>query len=159
MLGVSDRAKLPRLSRYRRAGCSLPLPTTASAPRSLRAISRLNTQPKRTPVNASQWPLRTTTHDSRPEWIATPSPYGSFIHNTSPVLTAPAGCLKRRQRRNSRDRVRANVIENSGRTRKREHEHGLRRVERAQPTRTLFQQPVSNPCISILPHPRYQRRR
>jgi hypothetical protein len=30
--------------------------------------------------------LRTTTHDSGPEWIATPSPYGSFIHNTLPVL-------------------------------------------------------------------------
>ena len=99
MLGVSDRAKLPHVSRYRRAGCSLPLPTTASAPRSLRAISRLNTQPKRTPVNASPWPLRTTTHDSGPEWIATPSPYGSFIHNTSPVLTAHCRLLKKIQRR------------------------------------------------------------
>src|SRR5687768_18438169 len=102
MLGVSDRAKLPHVSRYRRAGCSLPLPTTASAPRSLRAFSRLNTQPKRTPVNASPWPLRTTTHDSGPEWIATPSPYGSFIHNTSPVLTAHCRLLKKIQRQGTR---------------------------------------------------------
>jgi hypothetical protein len=39
--------------------------------------------------------LRTTTHDSGPEWIATPSPYGSFIHNTSPVLTAHCRLLKK----------------------------------------------------------------
>jgi len=94
MPGVSGRAKLPRVSRYRRGGCSLPLPAKASAPRSISAISRLNAQPERTPVNASPWPLRTTTHDSGPEWVATPSPYGSFIHNTSPVSPAHSRVLK-----------------------------------------------------------------
>ncbi len=69
MLGVSDRARSPRVSRYRRAGCCLPLPAKASAPRSISAISRLNTQPERTPVNASPWPLRTSMHDSEPEWV------------------------------------------------------------------------------------------
>ena len=48
-------------------------------------ISRLNTSPARTPVNASPPPLRTTTHDSGPSWVATPSTYGSFIHSSMPV--------------------------------------------------------------------------
>ena len=37
------------------------------------------------PVNASPPPLRTVTHDLRPVWQATPSPYETFIHNTFPV--------------------------------------------------------------------------
>ena len=51
-------------------------------------ISRLNTQPTRTPVNASPPSLRTSAHDSGPMWLARPSSCGSFIHNTSPVLPA-----------------------------------------------------------------------
>ena len=35
-------------------------------------ISRLNTGPARTPVNASPAPLQTPTHDSGPSWVATP---------------------------------------------------------------------------------------
>jgi single stranded DNA-binding protein len=31
--------------------------------------------------------LRAAPHDSGPVWIATPSPYDSFIHYTSPVFT------------------------------------------------------------------------
>ena len=36
-------------------------------------FSRLNTQPMRTPVNASPSPLRGPTHDSGTVWFATPS--------------------------------------------------------------------------------------
>ena len=91
MLGVSDRAGSSCASRYRRLGCCLPPAWTTSAPRSDRRcrdgalISRLNGQPARPPVNASPLPLRTTTHDSGPVWIAIPSPCGTSIHNTSPV--------------------------------------------------------------------------
>jgi len=49
-------------------------------------ISRLNTRPARAPVNASPPPSRTSAHDSEPVWLARPSPSGSFIRNTSPVL-------------------------------------------------------------------------
>ena len=49
------------------------------------SVSRLNTRPARTPVNASPTPLRTPPHDSGPSWAANPSTYDSFIHNTSPV--------------------------------------------------------------------------
>src|SRR6266571_2511239 len=77
---VSDRADLRRVLPWRRAGYSLPLLLTASALRST-FLSRLNTRPARTPVNAS----RTAAHDSGPAWAANPSPYDSFIRNTSPV--------------------------------------------------------------------------
>ena len=84
MHGVSDRAGFRRASRWRHAGCCLPHLLTASAPRR-EFLSRLNTRPARTPVNASPSPLRTTTHDSGPLWAANPSTYDSFIHNTSPA--------------------------------------------------------------------------
>jgi len=84
MLGVLDRAGSRRISRYRYAGYGLPPSSTASAPRR-EFLSRLNTRPARTPVNALPLPLRTTTHDSGPLWAANPSTYDSFIHNTSPV--------------------------------------------------------------------------
>src|SRR6266404_2358214 len=82
--GVSDRAGPERISRYRCARWCLPLIPTASASRTL-LLSRLNTRPIRTPVNASTNPLRETPHDSGPLWVASPSAYDSFIHNTSPV--------------------------------------------------------------------------
>jgi hypothetical protein len=81
---VSDRAGPRRISRYRCAGWSLPLSPTASASRRKR-LSRLNTWPARAPVNASTPSSRTAPHDSGSVWVATPSPYDSFIHNTSPV--------------------------------------------------------------------------
>ena len=83
--GVFDRAGPGRNSRYRCAWCCLALISTASASRSLPQLSRLNTRPARTPVNASTLPLRPTSHDSGPLWVASPSPCDSFIHNTSPV--------------------------------------------------------------------------
>src|SRR5262249_13710090 len=90
---VSDRSGSKSVSRLRRFQSCLPLSSTASAPRSghrLRnggSISRLNTSPARTPVNASPAPLPTQVHDSEPVWIATPSLYETFIHNTLPALT------------------------------------------------------------------------
>ena len=84
MHGVSDRAELRRVWRGRRVGCGLPLLLTASALRS-ECLSRLNTRPARPPVNVSPSPLRTPMHDSGPVWVAGPSPYDSFIRNTSPV--------------------------------------------------------------------------
>ena len=51
-------------------------------------ISQLHTLPACTPVNASMAALRLATHDSGPGWIATPFPYDSFIHNSTPVYPA-----------------------------------------------------------------------
>ena len=90
MLGVSDRARSHDVSPSRRRRCCLPLISTASVPRSNPPcggawISRLDTRPARTPVNASPASLRTPAHDSGPVWLARPSLYESFIHNTSPV--------------------------------------------------------------------------
>ena len=72
MRGVSDRAGSMLASPIRQARCGLRQVSTASAPRTSRAlrrgacISRLNTLPARTPVNASQPSLRTSAHDSGP---------------------------------------------------------------------------------------------
>ena len=48
-------------------------------------ISQLNTQPACAPVNASMVAFRLATHDSGSGWFATPFPYDSFIHNSTPV--------------------------------------------------------------------------
>jgi hypothetical protein len=84
VLGVSDRAGSRRVSRYRRDGWGLPHLLTASAPRRM-FLSRLNSRPVRAPVNASTLPSQAAPHDSGSAWVAHPSPYDSFIHNTSPV--------------------------------------------------------------------------
>jgi hypothetical protein len=42
-------------------------------------------------------------HDSEPVWVAHPSPYETFIHNTLPVLT---GAPDHRMEQNPRARVR-----------------------------------------------------
>src|SRR6516162_5041803 len=82
--GVFDHAGPDRISRWRCVRCCLPLLLTASASRR-NGLSRLNTRPARTPVNASTLPLREAPHDSGPSWIAGPLTRDSFIHNTSPV--------------------------------------------------------------------------
>jgi hypothetical protein len=93
MHGVSDRARSGHTLRWRCTRCCLPLSSTAAASRStcrLRSgacISRLNTRPVRSPVNASTPPSRAAPHDSGPLWFAIPSTYETFIHNTLPVLT------------------------------------------------------------------------
>jgi hypothetical protein len=84
--GISGRAGLRCASRYRRAGCCLPLSPTASASRR-KVVTRLNTRPARSPVHASALPLRTAPQDSGSLWVANPSTYDSFIHYTLPVLT------------------------------------------------------------------------
>ena len=84
MRGVSDRAGFLDSLQWRCQGCGLPHSSTASAPRS-KLLSRLNTQPARTPVNASTPPSRTAPHDSGPAWFARPLLCDSFIHYTFPV--------------------------------------------------------------------------
>src|SRR6266699_1629658 len=89
--GVSDRAGLWHTSRYRCTRWGLPLLLTASASRR-KVLTRLNTRPARSPVNASTLPLRAAPHDSGPMWVANPPlPYDFFIHYTSPVLTGAQG--------------------------------------------------------------------
>src|SRR4029077_9253550 len=91
MHGVSDRAGSWYTLRWRCTRYCLPTFSNASASRStccLRSrawISRLNTRPVRSPVNASTPPSRAAPHDSGPLWFATPSTYETFIHYTLPV--------------------------------------------------------------------------
>jgi hypothetical protein len=82
--GVCDRAGLRCTSRYRCTGWGLPLSPRASASRS-EILTRLNTRPARSLVNASSPPSRAAPHDSGPMWVATSHSYDSFIHYTSPV--------------------------------------------------------------------------
>jgi len=82
--GVCDRAGLQCTSRYRCTRWGLPHLLTASASRS-KSLTRLNTRPARSLVNASTPPSRAAPHDSGPMWVATSHSYDSFIHYTSPV--------------------------------------------------------------------------
>src|SRR5467141_1056512 len=91
--GVSDRAGLWHTSRFRCTRWGLPLSPTASASRS-EFLTRLNTRPARSPVNASTPPLRAAPHDSGPMWVATSHSYDFCIHYTSPVLTGAPGETK-----------------------------------------------------------------
>jgi hypothetical protein len=63
----------------------LPSAPVNSIGTSISLISRLNTLPVRTPVNASPIPSRVWTHDSGTLWFATPSAEGSFILIFLPV--------------------------------------------------------------------------
>ena len=56
-------------------------------------ISQLNALPACAPVNASMVALRLATHDSGPGWFATPFPYDSFIHNSTPVYPGALSSL------------------------------------------------------------------
>src|SRR5256885_2542871 len=82
--GVSDRAGLGHTSRYRCTQWGLPLTPTASASRRV-VLTRLNTRPARSPVNASTLPLQAAPHDSGPMWVATSHSCDFCIHYTSPV--------------------------------------------------------------------------
>ena len=100
MLGVFDRAGARCTLRWRCTRCCLPLISRASAPwraccfRSKVMISRLNTQPARSSVNASTPPFRVAPHDSRSLWFATPSTHETFTHTTLPVLPAHRNLMK-----------------------------------------------------------------
>jgi hypothetical protein len=50
-----------------------------------RPLSRLNTLPACSPVNASRAALRLPAHDSGPGWLATPYLYDSCIRDFPPV--------------------------------------------------------------------------
>ncbi len=56
-------------------------------------ISQLDALPACAPVNASMVALRLATHDSGPGWFATPFPYDSFIHNSTPVYPGALSTL------------------------------------------------------------------
>src|SRR6266496_1799695 len=90
MPGVSDLAGYLHALPLRRVGCGLPHLLTRSASRS-KFISRLNTLPARSPVNASPAPLRAPVHDSGPSWLAKPLTYDSFIHYNLPVYPGAQG--------------------------------------------------------------------
>ncbi len=90
VLGVCDRAGSRSASRYRRPGCGLPHPPTASAPQSNSFRGSIpGPHVPLSPVNASPPPSRAAAHDSGPPWVASPSTYDSFIHNN------PAGFFRR----------------------------------------------------------------
>ena len=90
MLGVSDLAGYHRASPLRLDDCGLPLLLTGSASRT-KFISRLNTLPARSPVNASTSPLRALPHDSGPSWLAKPLTCDSSIHYNLPVYPGAQG--------------------------------------------------------------------
>src|SRR5882724_10900826 len=84
--GVSDRAGLWLTSRYRCVRWRLPLSPSASASRS-NSLTRLNTRPARSPVNASTLPLQAAPHDSGPMWVAIPLSCDFSIHYNLAGLT------------------------------------------------------------------------
>ncbi len=100
--------------------CRLPHCPTGSAPR-MHNLSRLNTQPACTPVNASPKPSRAPTHDSGPVWAANPSPYGSFIRYSSPASRRTEHVTDRMRGRSGTRRMSHNPFSNALCRRLREH--------------------------------------
>ena len=92
VLAHGDSARARGL-RPRRAARRLAITTTCVWPSAsdngvgalVDLISRLNTLPERTPVNASPPSSRTAAHDSGTSWFATPSTLDSFIPFSMPV--------------------------------------------------------------------------
>ena len=85
--GVCDRAESVHIWLWRYVQCCLPTFSTASALRTvMQELTRLNTRPACSPVNASDMSLPTYPHDSGPMWLATPSPYRTSTCYSSPVI-------------------------------------------------------------------------
>ena len=93
MYGVSDRAEPRCTLRWRCPGVAFRF--LLRRRRSELTISRLNTRPARSPVNASPSPLRAPTHDSGPRWIAIPFSYETLIHYVLPVSPAHSRLLRK----------------------------------------------------------------
>ena len=88
--GVSDRAGFPCTSRYRCERWGLPHLLTASASRR-KFLTRLNTRPAHSPVNASTPPSRAAPHDLGPMWVATSHSCDFFIDYNLAGLTGAQG--------------------------------------------------------------------
>ena len=84
MPGVSDLAGYRYAWPKRHNDCGLPHSIKGSASRT-EFISRLNTQPARTPVNASPNESLHSTHDSEPLWLARPLTIETSIQYNLPV--------------------------------------------------------------------------
>src|SRR6267378_204792 len=82
--GVFDRAEPVGCSHFAFAGVAF---RTLEQRRhsDFRPLSRLNTLPACSPVNASRAALRLPAHDSGPGWLATPYLYDSCIRDFTPV--------------------------------------------------------------------------
>jgi hypothetical protein len=84
MPGVFDRAESDGCSHFAFAGVAF---RTLEQRRhsDFRPLSRLNTLPACSPVNASRAALRLPAHDSGPGWLATPYLFDSCIRDFTPV--------------------------------------------------------------------------
>src|SRR6266403_4854005 len=84
MPGVFDRAEPDGCSHFAFAGVAFRI-LEQRRHSDFRPLSRLNTLPACSPVNASRAALRLPAHDSGPGWLATPYLYDSCIRNFTPV--------------------------------------------------------------------------
>src|SRR6516162_3791627 len=100
--GVSKHVQGLRLRRVRRTLARahpqiLPSALLNDVGTLVAIVSQLNTRPACAPVNASMAALRPATHDSGSGWFATPFPYDSFIHYSTPVYPGALSILLERQ--------------------------------------------------------------
>jgi hypothetical protein len=84
MPGVFDRAEPDGCSHFAFAGVAFRI-LEQRRHSDFRPLSRLNTLPACSPVNASRAALRLPAHDSGPGWLATPYLYDSCIRDFTPV--------------------------------------------------------------------------
>jgi hypothetical protein len=81
-----DRARSHRTSLSGAVGVAFG-PKNGLGTWELHSISRLNTRPACTPVNASSMSSRTCPHDSGASWVASPSMCDFLLRCTTPVLS------------------------------------------------------------------------
>jgi hypothetical protein len=100
--GVSTHARSSATPRRRKSNSRFTLlfrvafPTKPQGRHVELVISELNTRPTCASVNASPRTLPPPAHDSRPEWLARPSPYDSFIRYSMPVYPGAFGLPRAR---------------------------------------------------------------